>query len=294
MDNTQGKKLYRSTTNRVIFGVCGGLGEYFNIDPIILRIIFIALTIGAGTGAIIYIILALLIPKAPQEFESDLSKIDIKERAHGLADEIRGMKGKHSHPYRSNLFGWFIVILGLSLLLDRVTPWHAGFAIFWALLTIIIGAMILRGKRHCHCGSHCDCGPNCDCKDCNCENCDCDKYAEKKSEDISAGQNKENKHEIHNRHDHHRHGGGIFRLFIGLLFLILGFGFLIQNFNIIPGFHIYLLSLYKLWPVLIILAGLSLVSRSSRVGRVLSIIFMLAIIILILALLWPAIGVSGI
>lgn len=56
------KKLYRSEKDRKIAGVCGGLGEYFNIDPVILRAIFIGLLIGAGSGLLIYLILWVIIP----------------------------------------------------------------------------------------------------------------------------------------------------------------------------------------------------------------------------------------
>lgn len=58
------KRLYRSTTNRFIAGVFGGLGEYFNIDPTILRLIFIVLLIPSFmTFAIIYLLAAVIIPK---------------------------------------------------------------------------------------------------------------------------------------------------------------------------------------------------------------------------------------
>lgn len=58
-DNQKLKTLYCSNTNRVIFGVCGGPGEYFEVDPLIFRVLFVALCFGAGSGLIIYLILAL-------------------------------------------------------------------------------------------------------------------------------------------------------------------------------------------------------------------------------------------
>lgn len=55
------KKLYRSKTNRMLCGVCGGLGEYLNIDPTIIRLL--AVLIGfTGGGIIAYIVAAILIP----------------------------------------------------------------------------------------------------------------------------------------------------------------------------------------------------------------------------------------
>ena len=59
------KKLYRSNTNRKLSGVCGGLAEHFDIDPTIIRLIFIFLTLSGGGGLLIYLICALVIPKSP-------------------------------------------------------------------------------------------------------------------------------------------------------------------------------------------------------------------------------------
>lgn len=56
------KTLYRSTTNRVFCGVCGGLGEYFNVDPTLIRLLWILLICSFGTGIIAYIIAAIIIP----------------------------------------------------------------------------------------------------------------------------------------------------------------------------------------------------------------------------------------
>lgn len=58
-------KLYRSRDNRRIAGVCGGLAEFFGLSPKIVRIICALLVMVYGSGLIIYIILALFIPKEP-------------------------------------------------------------------------------------------------------------------------------------------------------------------------------------------------------------------------------------
>ncbi|MDO8482709.1 MAG: PspC domain-containing protein [bacterium] len=64
-NNTPHKTLYRSNSNKIIFGVAGGLGEYFNVDPIIFRIGFVVLSFGGGSGLLVYVIMALLMPKNP-------------------------------------------------------------------------------------------------------------------------------------------------------------------------------------------------------------------------------------
>lgn len=56
------KKLYRSYQDRKIAGVCGGLGKYFNIDPTIVRVIFLVLFICGGSGLLLYLLLWLIVP----------------------------------------------------------------------------------------------------------------------------------------------------------------------------------------------------------------------------------------
>ena len=57
------KKLYKSNTNRVIAGVCGGMGEYFNVDPVVVRLVWAAATLfSAGCGIVVYIVAAVVMP----------------------------------------------------------------------------------------------------------------------------------------------------------------------------------------------------------------------------------------
>lgn len=61
-----GKKLYRSRTDKVFTGLCGGIGKYFNIDATLVRIAFIILEFAtAGLLIIGYIIVAIIVPKEP-------------------------------------------------------------------------------------------------------------------------------------------------------------------------------------------------------------------------------------
>ncbi|MBE6838706.1 MAG: PspC domain-containing protein [Ruminococcus sp.] len=56
------KKLCRSSTNRMISGVCGGVGEYINLDPTIVRLLWALLVVCYGTGVLAYIIAAIVMP----------------------------------------------------------------------------------------------------------------------------------------------------------------------------------------------------------------------------------------
>lgn len=62
--NNDYKRLVRSKTNRSICGVCGGIGEYLNVDPTLIRVVWvIGAFISVGTGALAYLIAALIIPE---------------------------------------------------------------------------------------------------------------------------------------------------------------------------------------------------------------------------------------
>ena len=57
------KRLYRSSTNYMICGVCGGIGEYFNIDPTLVRLAWVIFSFMGGSGILAYIIASIIIPK---------------------------------------------------------------------------------------------------------------------------------------------------------------------------------------------------------------------------------------
>ncbi len=57
------KELKKSNTSRVVCGVCGGLGEYFNVDPTVVRLLWIAFSLMGGSGILAYIIAAVIMPE---------------------------------------------------------------------------------------------------------------------------------------------------------------------------------------------------------------------------------------
>ncbi len=61
------KRLYRSTQDRMFAGVCGGIAEYLEVDPTLVRLVFAALTLLGGPGIIIYIVLMLIVPEQPRQ-----------------------------------------------------------------------------------------------------------------------------------------------------------------------------------------------------------------------------------
>lgn len=61
------KRLYRSGRDKMLGGVCSGLGEYFNIDPTLIRLAIIIAVFGAGAGLLAYLIAWIIIPLNPEE-----------------------------------------------------------------------------------------------------------------------------------------------------------------------------------------------------------------------------------
>ena len=64
--NPGSKKLYRSRTNRLLFGVCGGIAEFFGIDPSIVRLVFVVgALLGFGSFILIYLVMFFVVPEEP-------------------------------------------------------------------------------------------------------------------------------------------------------------------------------------------------------------------------------------
>lgn len=59
------KKLYKSNQNKMLDGVCGGIAEYFGIDPTVVRLIWVLFSLMGGSGILAYIIAAIIIPRSP-------------------------------------------------------------------------------------------------------------------------------------------------------------------------------------------------------------------------------------
>lgn len=65
------RKLYKDPNNKVIAGVCSGLGNYLGVDVTIMRVLFVAMALLGGPGLLIYIVLAIIMKKPPSEYEAE-------------------------------------------------------------------------------------------------------------------------------------------------------------------------------------------------------------------------------
>jgi len=64
MEPVEPKKLRRSRSDRMVAGVCAGLAEYFSVDPVLVRLVFVLLALAGGPGVLLYIVLWIIMPEA--------------------------------------------------------------------------------------------------------------------------------------------------------------------------------------------------------------------------------------
>lgn len=147
------KKLYRSVTDKMIGGVCGGLAEYFEIDPVLVRLIFVLAVIFGGSGILAYIILWIIVPQKPYiitPFNTEKTKEDDdtsseEKKSYNPEFQIRG-EFKNTKNNKTIFAGAFLIVLGGIFLLDNFLP-HFHFGDFWPLILIGLGiAIILNAK----------------------------------------------------------------------------------------------------------------------------------------------------
>ena len=131
-------RLYRSTSDKVIGGVAGGLGDYLNIDPVIVRIIFVLLAVFGGSGVLVYIILWIVIPEKTflfGEVQPGDQNEDIQDQP-GIVDEKRKSNS-------SLIAGVILIAFGLLFLIDRLMPMYHIWD-FWPLLLVGAGILLIK------------------------------------------------------------------------------------------------------------------------------------------------------
>ena len=141
------KKLSRSEKNKVVGGVAGGLGEYFDIDPTVIRLIFVLITFAGGSGVLIYLILWLIIPSKGNtgdltEETIKYNATEIKEKANKFASDL---KTRYPHPHSRRWFGLIVILVGIVLLAENFGYrfWFFRSTIFWPAAIILFGLLIL-------------------------------------------------------------------------------------------------------------------------------------------------------
>lgn len=170
------ERLYRSSRDRMIAGVCGGLAEYFNIDAILVRLIVVLTMFAGGAGILAYIVAVIIIPVNPfqqqerkewtesraERFEQKIQDVSVRvqnaasevaenveETAQNFRQEMKkDMDYKNHSGHREVVGGIILIGLGVLFLLDRYLPGWFSFSRMWPVLLIILGAAIIwRGDK---------------------------------------------------------------------------------------------------------------------------------------------------
>ena len=151
MENKETKKLYRSKKDKVVAGVCGGLGEYFLVDPIIFRILFVALAFIDGISIFIYILLAIIVPmKGSEEKETKDFEEKVKVKAESLkveAEEFAETVRTKDFSTKRNTVALIVIASGFVLLAREFVPmpWLNGDTVA-AIVLILLGVYILKRR----------------------------------------------------------------------------------------------------------------------------------------------------
>jgi len=157
------KKLYRSQKDRMIAGVCGGLAEYLQVDPVWIRLFFLLLLFASTAGFWAYVILWIIVPEEGREGETPSETVqanvqDMADRARELGHSIqRGLQGRRSTTDAPDDGDWvepapgmiivalaFITLGGLLLVKNLgFFAWLNLDKIWWPMLIIALGVALL-------------------------------------------------------------------------------------------------------------------------------------------------------
>ncbi len=117
------KRLYRSTTSKIVGGVCGGLGEYFDVDPVLVRVVTVLVFLATGFGILAYIIAWIIIPKRPPE--------------------VAPIPTDHEYtPWNKYLPGIILMAIGVILLVRENWFWF-NWDEFWPVILVVVGLLLI-------------------------------------------------------------------------------------------------------------------------------------------------------
>ena len=141
----QETRLYRSQSDSIIAGVCGGLGNYLNVDPVIFRILFVVALLIGGSGFLVYIILWIVVPQEDAPLINSKTSNNNTMTDETKTNETNAPSEPNKKPQKNdgNLWGGLILIsLGAIFLIDRFVP-HIDFGDLWPLILIVIGVILI-------------------------------------------------------------------------------------------------------------------------------------------------------
>ncbi|VUT25718.1 MAG: DNA-binding transcriptional activator PspC [Candidatus Methanolliviera sp. GoM_oil] len=156
------KRLYRSRTDKKLGGVCSGIGEYFDLDPTLIRVLWVIITVFTdfAPGIIAYILLWLIVPEEPAKIESSEAEVEGKGIDVDVKiDDRKGVDDRKDNKTRSILviigillfafvfFKYFSWFNWWNLSWHRHMPMGFVFSVFPVILLILGVLLIVLGMR---------------------------------------------------------------------------------------------------------------------------------------------------
>lgn len=134
------QRLARSESNKVLGGVCGGLGQYLGVDPILVRLFFILLVVAEGAGLLIYLLLWLIMPR-----EHQVATAGLEENVRAAGQKLKTAVGS-GNAQGAVVVGAGLILFGLFFLL-RNLDWMVlrwlDFGLLWPIIFILAGMALL-------------------------------------------------------------------------------------------------------------------------------------------------------
>jgi len=131
------KRIYRPAEGKIIGGVCAGLGEYFDIDPTWIRILFVLTMFAQGAGLLAYLVAWIVIPRRPEILgAAPAAEVAQPSGASIRRDTVAATRGPSFLP------GVILIGLGLIFLFNRLFFWF-DFRYIWPLVLVGIGVVLI-------------------------------------------------------------------------------------------------------------------------------------------------------
>ena len=137
--------LFRSRTDKVFGGVCGGIAKSLNIDTFLVRLIFALLFIFAGSGILLYIILWIALPEEPLPMFEDFSQTSGEQPSTEPNQQSSSPEVPVYVPQKNNgalIVGLILIGIGLIFLANRFIP-RIHFGDFWPVIIVIAGIVLI-------------------------------------------------------------------------------------------------------------------------------------------------------
>lgn len=136
-------RMMRSSSDRVLAGVCGGLAVYLDVEPALVRLAFLLLIPASGIGLLLYILLAILMPPdtAPNRIDRETARV--RQKIEILNEEAPAGQRAPINSRGPTLIGFFLILVGLYFLLDL--SWLS--FLIWPSLLIGLGIYFIMRYR---------------------------------------------------------------------------------------------------------------------------------------------------